>query len=279
MHETGITKCTLLRGLFDIAGILGGVTAIRTSVQAFKNSGSVLKWSETPNIGPEPVPGKVCSFIGDTEVTTNKGETPISEIQVGDYVLAWNEETGEIDWHPVTAKLEHDDPVIIHLTIDGEEIVTTPEHPFYTEEDGWLPAGELLASMHIRKADGSYGTIEVTRAEESTQRMYNLTVDEAHTFFVGDGQWLVHNTCTPYSDEHTGRYWPENEAERIAMEKVMDDPLNGAVKKNLILGDDRWPSYDGWVKMERIVNVNGRSIKIHFNFSDILWAVDDFKFK
>ena len=23
--------------------------------------------------------------------------------------------------------------------------------------------------------------------------MYNLTVDEAHTFFVGDEQWLVHN--------------------------------------------------------------------------------------
>lgn len=28
--------------------------------------------------------------------------------------------------------------------------------------------------------------------------MYNLTVDTAHTFFVGDGQWLVHNAnpCT-----------------------------------------------------------------------------------
>lgn len=26
--------------------------------------------------------------------------------------------------------------------------------------------------------------------------MYNLTVDEAHTFNVGDGQWLVHN-CAP----------------------------------------------------------------------------------
>lgn len=23
--------------------------------------------------------------------------------------------------------------------------------------------------------------------------MYNLTVDVAHTFFVGNGQWLVHN--------------------------------------------------------------------------------------
>ena len=28
--------------------------------------------------------------------------------------------------------------------------------------------------------------------------MYNLTVDTAHTFFVGDGQWLVHNTCPLY---------------------------------------------------------------------------------
>ena len=25
--------------------------------------------------------------------------------------------------------------------------------------------------------------------------MFNLTVGEAHTFFVGDGQWLVHNAC------------------------------------------------------------------------------------
>ena len=29
---------------------------------------------------------------------------------------------------------------------------------------------------------------------EQSRVMYNLTVDEAHTFFVGDGQWLVHNS-------------------------------------------------------------------------------------
>jgi hypothetical protein len=27
--------------------------------------------------------------------------------------------------------------------------------------------------------------------------MYNLTVDDAHTFFVGEQAWLVHNTCLP----------------------------------------------------------------------------------
>jgi hypothetical protein len=25
--------------------------------------------------------------------------------------------------------------------------------------------------------------------------MYNITVDEAHTYFVGNEQWLVHNVC------------------------------------------------------------------------------------
>jgi radical SAM superfamily enzyme YgiQ (UPF0313 family) len=31
--------------------------------------------------------------------------------------------------------------------------------------------------------------------EHRPQVMYNLTVATAHTFFVGEGQWLVHNTC------------------------------------------------------------------------------------
>src|SRR5688572_22956254 len=27
--------------------------------------------------------------------------------------------------------------------------------------------------------------------EDADQRMYNLTIDEAHTFFVGEGRWLL----------------------------------------------------------------------------------------
>jgi hypothetical protein len=29
--------------------------------------------------------------------------------------------------------------------------------------------------------------------------MYNFTVAAAHTYFVGDGQWLVHNECPLFS--------------------------------------------------------------------------------
>lgn len=33
------------------------------------------------------------------------------------------------------------------------------------------------------------------------QRMYNLTVAEAHTFFVGEQQWLVHNCRIPTASQ------------------------------------------------------------------------------
>ena len=49
--------------------------------------------------------------------------------------------------------------------------------------------------MHVRKADGSYGAVESVTTETSPREMYNLTVDAAHTYFVGNGQWLVQNIC------------------------------------------------------------------------------------
>jgi hypothetical protein len=52
----------------------------------------------------------------------------------------------------------------------------------------------LPIPQRIRSEDGSYGTVSSTRViDDANQRMYNLTVEEAHTFFVGEGQWLVHN--------------------------------------------------------------------------------------
>src|SRR5690606_19283592 len=88
----------------------------------------------------------------------------------------------------------HVDEEILYLVINGELIVTTPDHPFYMDGD-WTPAGELEVGDEILKADGTVGFVESLEVAVEPTEMYNLTVDEAHTFFVGDGQWLVHNTC------------------------------------------------------------------------------------
>jgi RHS repeat-associated protein len=152
--------------------------------------------------------GGKCSFTEDTPVATEQGEKAISELAVGEKVLAYNEKTGETGSYAITAVLKHDDPVIVHLALDGEYIDTTPEHPFYTQERGWVAAGNLKVGEHIRRVDGSYGVVEKVEYEQRHQLMYNLTVDEAHTFFVGDGQWLVHNECMDFSDIDPNN-WPK----------------------------------------------------------------------
>jgi hypothetical protein len=136
-----------------------------------------------------------CSFSADTPVTTAEGQVPIAEVEIGDLVLAYNEALGTTGSYTVTDVLVHADPIITYLTLGGEEIEATPEHPFYTEEHGWVPAGELWVGAQVRQAGGTYGVVQSVLLVQQPQMMYNLSVAQAHTFFVGDGQWLVHNSC------------------------------------------------------------------------------------
>lgn len=134
------------------------------------------------------------SFSADTEVATAEGDKPISTVQEGDKVLAYNEQTGTTGEYTVTDTIHHIDHEVVLVTINGELIETTPEHPFYTTERGWVNAADLTVGDHVRDLDGSAGEITAVERVIRTQPMYNLTVDQAHTFFVGDGRWLVHNS-------------------------------------------------------------------------------------
>lgn len=96
-------------------------------------------------------PGGACSFSDDTLVSTTEGKVPISEVETGDTVYAYSEATGEVGEYEVTHTHVHDDPAIAYLTIDGEVIETTPNHPFYTAEGAWVMAGDLEALMRVRR--------------------------------------------------------------------------------------------------------------------------------
>lgn len=137
--------------------------------------------------------GKGNSFSGDTLVATESGSKPIAEVRVGERVLAYDEASGTTGTYAVTATFSHADPTTVQLTLDGEVVVTTPEHPFWGEGTGWVPAEALEAGMRVRRADGGFGLVHALALEHEPRVMYNLTVAGAHTFFVGDGQWLVHN--------------------------------------------------------------------------------------
>jgi hypothetical protein len=58
---------------------------------------------------------------------------------------------------------------------------------------GWISAASLELGEQIPQRDGDVDTVRSIEVVQRTQRMYNLKVAVAHTFFVGDEQWLVHN--------------------------------------------------------------------------------------
>jgi hypothetical protein len=130
----------------------------------------------------------------------------ISSIAVGTQVLAHNEQSKLESPQVVTATINHTDPITVKLTLETsdkklEVIEATPEHPFYAllepkkNASGiWVNAGELEPNNWLRRANGETGIVKKLEWLTQTKRMYNLTVARDHTFFVGDGQWLVHNT-------------------------------------------------------------------------------------
>ncbi|MBI4492852.1 MAG: hypothetical protein HY690_08685, partial [Chloroflexi bacterium] len=152
--------------------------------------------SAADNLGGTLASCAINSFSADTPVQTADGPRPIASLRVGDLVLAYDERTGSLGLYPITEVISYQDEQVVKLAIDGEVLTTTPEHPFYVYQHGWMPAQALTAGLRVRKSDGGFGIVHALALEHQPQRMYNLTVAGAHTFFVGDGQWLVHNAGT-----------------------------------------------------------------------------------
>jgi len=137
-----------------------------------------------------------CSFSSDTQVATDSGEKAIANLKVGDKVAAYNTQTSQVELKAIDAVMTHLDFQLEDLTIDGETLHTTPNHPFYTLDKGWVAAGNLTVGEGVLKADGSYGKVQAVREIDRPQVMYNLTVHDDHDYFVGNGQWLAHNLCS-----------------------------------------------------------------------------------
>jgi len=63
------------------------------------------------------------------------------------------------------------------------------------------------------RADGRYDVINSLHIVSGREVIYNLTVAQDHTYTVGDGQWVVHNTgrgcgsTTKYIDRNGVAQW------------------------------------------------------------------------
>jgi intein/homing endonuclease len=71
----------------------------------------------------------VC-FVEGTLVETVDGHVPIEEVQAGDYVYAQDPETKEKGFKKGSQDFYKQSNELVSVFVNGEEIVTTPGHPF-----------------------------------------------------------------------------------------------------------------------------------------------------
>ena len=85
--------------------------------------------------------------------------------------------------------------------INGEEIVTTVDHPFYVKNQGFIKTGELIVGDELLDVNGNVLLVEnfdVELTEEPTT-VYNFQVEDLHTYHVSGFGVLVHNAGDDYA--------------------------------------------------------------------------------
>jgi hypothetical protein len=142
-------------------------------------------------------------FVAGTAILTSLGEKAIEDIETGDLVWAKNVYTNEITQKKVVQTFVRESKELVYVRVNGEEIITTPEHPFYVPKQGWTGAIHLRAGDILVLQSGKYAIVEKTQHEilESPITVYNFEVEDFHTYYVGKIGILVHNACKKFTPD------------------------------------------------------------------------------
>ena len=120
-----------------------------------------------------------CSFSADTIVATQDGDKLISDVEVGDLVMGYSEVAGAVSVMHVTATHNELHESTLDVTIDGEVVHTTDEHPFFVLKDGegeWVKVKDLQVGDVIFNTMGKDGIVEAVEIVDEPQVMYNLSI-------------------------------------------------------------------------------------------------------
>lgn len=171
-------------------------------------------------------------FIAGTYVLALDGFKRIEDIVAGDKIMAADPDTFEIAEKTVLETYVRQVDKLVHITINGEEIITTDNHPFYVQGRGFIDAGNLLIGDRLISVNGDDLLIEdyYTELTEEPVSVYNFQVEDFHTYFVGDCAVWVHNAeCVVH---------PDGEIEITDWSGYPEDGPKPGGKLKLLEGDD-----------------------------------------
>ncbi len=183
---------SLLRG-----DCVGAALSFAAAVPVAGWAATGAKWGRTAVKYSDEITavGKNClCFTEGTEVLTDQGEKPIEEIDVGDRVLARDEETGDTSYRVVSATFHRQADELVRVDVGADSIEATVEHPFWVISRGWTKAEELRVGELLLDSTGAEVVVRGLEREQGDFTVYNFGVETLHNYFVSQDRVLVHNT-------------------------------------------------------------------------------------
>jgi hypothetical protein len=132
---------------------------------------------------------RVC-FAAETPMRTEFGSVRADQVTVGMRLLSrveYNME-GVVESKEVEQVFVREG-LIWHLTVRGELIRSTAEHPFFVQGQGWTPLNQIKAGDQIWTEVSGWVSVEAVEQTGKWETVYNFRIEDYHTYFVGTLEW------------------------------------------------------------------------------------------
>ena len=166
-------------------------------------------------------------FVAGTMILTAEGLVAIENIKAGDMVIATDPETGVTAPKAVLETYIRKTSHLVYLTVCGETIVSTYDHPYYVKGKNFVNVCDLWIGAELVDNNGNIHLVEQLYREELGNYsvvVYNFQVDNYHTYHVSNIGIIVHNAGRNYSSE-TKQYVQDRQEQGHQFEKQMHEKL------------------------------------------------------
>ncbi|MDD4474472.1 MAG: polymorphic toxin-type HINT domain-containing protein [Eubacteriales bacterium] len=176
-----------------MGGIIGGLSTGSWEGAwqgAIDGAADGFMWGSITGFVSGGLTSNVC-FVAGTSILTSSGLVAIENIKEGDLVWSKNPATGEKALKHVVQTFISETDELVHIFVNGEEIVTTPEHPFWEKNREWCSAIEIRAGDILVLANGETAVVEKTSYEklDSVITVYNFEVEDFCANFVSEDKF------------------------------------------------------------------------------------------
>ncbi len=159
--------------------------SMKSTISEYNKLLAERKFQEATTLAEKHFPKSENDYI------KKNGHSPIKELIIQEEVV----QEKKPEYKKVTKVFENETNLLYTLTYeDSTQIQTTWNHPFFIIGRGWTEVKNIKIGDFSKTASGKLQITNITVKElDKPIKVYNMEVEDHHTYYVSDAGVLVHN--------------------------------------------------------------------------------------